>query len=134
MQLSLFPQNPFHNSISLIQGNTRWGGAFQTADGNLDATIQSNNWADVVISRIKNQLPDGNLWCTTSIPIDEISLRLWTTNKVPIKNLTERNKGRVKKGDAVIVPFQDRMRFSELEQMATFYDHQGRMYVYLLFK
>ena len=87
-----------------------------------------------VTSKIQTHPPRGYLWYTTSIPIDEISLRLWTTNKVPIKNLTEKNKDQIKKGDAVIVPFQERMRFSELEQMATFYDHRGRMYVYLQYK
>ena len=41
LQLSLFSAKSISHPISLIQGNPRWGGVFQTADGNLDATVRS---------------------------------------------------------------------------------------------
>ena len=98
LQLKLFPQNPFHNLISLIQGMhvgvVRFKQQMEIWMRPFKATT------DAVIFRIEDRLPDGKL--ATSMPIDEISLRLWTTNKVQIKNLTHKNKDQIKKGDALL--------------------------------
>ena len=132
LQVQLFVPTVYQQSLSLIRGNSRWGGIFQTADGNLDASAQRNHWADVAVHRIQKYPPTRNLWCTSKLPLDELFLRLWLTTKTPIKYLSENSKKQMVSGDAVVVSFQNRNLFPNFEQMATFYDQKGQLYVYLI--